>query len=116
RPKGRNSWSTLLAVLLGALAGASAFGLSTSFSGGLSIAGQSADTRAPVKPASVRLDTADPSLNLGGLDDPGAALLARETDADLWTNGAPSVLPAALDLPISVARTRDGRSRAPPHA
>lgn len=112
----RKSWSALLAVLLGALAGATAFGLSTSFAGGLSIAGHSADARAGVKPASLRTDTFDASFDFGGLDDPSVALAASDLDADPWTPASASVLPPAFDLPVSVVRTRDGRTRAPPRA
>ena len=120
RPHGRlpsrKSWSALLAVLLGALASVTAFGLSTSFAGGLSIAGHSADARTGVTPASLRTDTFDASFDFGGVDDPGAALTASDLDTDSWTSASTSVLPAAFDLPTSVARTRDGRTRAPPRA
>jgi hypothetical protein len=101
-------------VLLGALASVSAFGLSTSLAGGLSIAGHSADARVGVKPASLRTDTFDASFDFGGLDDQGAALAASDLDTDPWTSASASVIPAALDLPVSVARARDGRTRAPP--
>jgi hypothetical protein len=103
-------------VLLGALASVTAFGLSTSFAGGLSIAGHSADARVGVKPASLRTDTFDASFDFGGLDDPAAALAASDLDTDPWTSGPSSLLPAAFDLPVSVVRTRDGRTRAPPRA
>jgi hypothetical protein len=116
RQRSRNSWSALLAVLLGALAGASTFTLSTSFAGGLSIAGHSADARTASKPATVRPDKFDASLNLGGLDDPAAALAAHGCDIVDWPPGQAAVLPAAFDLPADVARTRDGRTRAPPRA
>lgn len=120
RPRGRlssrKSWSALLAVLLGALASVSAFCLSTSFAGGLSIAGHSADARAGVKSASLRTDTSDASFDFGGLDDPSATLTASDLDTDSWSSGPSSLLPAAFDLPVSVVRTRDGRTRAPPKA
>lgn len=120
RPRGRlwsrKSWSALLAVLLGALASVSAFGLSTSFAGGLSIAGHSADARAGVKPASLRTDTFDASFDFGGPDDPSVALAASDLDTDSWTSDSAAVLPATFDLPVSVVRTRDGRTRAPPKA
>lgn len=118
RPRGRlqsrKSWSALLAVLLGALASISAFALSTSFAGGLSIAGHSADARAGIKPASLRTDTFDASFDFGGLDDPSVALAASDLDTDSWTSASASVIPAAFNLPVSVVRTRDGRTRAPP--
>ncbi len=111
--RGRNSWS-VLAVLLGALAGVSIFGFNTSFAGSPSIAEHTRDMRAPGNPVSVRPDSFDPSLNFGGLDEPGPALAAREHDPDLWTTRLHTPRPVAFDLPISVERTRDGRSRAPP--
>jgi hypothetical protein len=120
RPRGRqqsrNSWSALLAVLLGALASASTFALSTSFAGGLSIAGHSADTRNTSNPATVRPDRVDASLNVGGLDDPTVALAPHHTEAEVWISGFDIVQPVALALPADIARTRDGRTRAPPHA
>ncbi|MCC7251433.1 hypothetical protein [Hyphomicrobium sp.] len=116
RQQSRNSWSALLAVVLGALAGATSLGLNTSFAGGLSIAEHGRDVRTTGKPASVRPDTIDPSLNLGGLDDPSAALAAGDIDTGRWTGARITVLPAPFLLPLSIARTRDGRTRAPPHA
>lgn len=116
RQRNRNSWSAFLAVLLGVLASASTFSFSASFGGGASIAGHSADTRTTSKPATVRLDRFDPSLNFGGLDDPTAALAARDAETVPAMSGTTQVLPAAFELPADVARTRDGRTRAPPHA
>ena len=84
--------------------------------GGLAIAGHSADARAGVKPASLRTDTFDASFDFGGLDDPSAAVAASDLDSESWTFAYASVLPAAFVLPVSVVRTRDGRTRAPPRA
>lgn len=118
RPSGqlrsRNSWSAILAVLLSTLAGVFAFGLSGSFAGGPSIAEQSTDARTAGKPASLRADKYDPSLNLGGLTDPGPGLESYGHGISPWTGSAQLLLPAALSVPISVERMRDGRSRAPP--
>ena len=114
RLKSRNSWSAILAVLLSTLAGASAFGLNGSFAGGTSIAEQNADTRSASKPASLRTDKFDPSLNLGGLADPGPGLDSSGHGLSPWTGSPRLRLPAALSLPVSVERMRDGRSRAPP--
>ena len=116
RQKRRNSWSALLAVLLGALAGASALGLNASFAGGLSAAEHAADVRTTGKAASVRPDAFDPSLRLGGSDGNDAALDPRHDDRDRWAEGLRSVLPSAFDLPVDIALTRDGRTRAPPAA
>lgn len=116
RQRGRSSWSALLAVLLGALAGASAFGLTNTFAGGLSIAEHNADARTTGKTASIRPDAFDPSLRLAGADGPDAALHPCTDATDLWAYGPQTVLPVAFDLPVSIARTRDGRTRAPPHA
>ncbi len=115
RQNSRNSWSAVLAALLGVLAGVSAFGLNASFAGGPSIE-HGADARIAGKPASVRPDTFDPSLNLGGLADAGAALGSRGLETDLWPGSLQSALPADFELPVDIARTRDGRSRAPPRA
>lgn len=116
RQQSRNSWSALLAVLLGALASASTFALSTSFAGGLSIAGHSADTRNTSNPATVRPERFDASLNFGGLDDPTAALAPHHVEAGAWISGVVTSQPVAFALPTDIARTRDGRTRAPPHA
>jgi hypothetical protein len=116
RLEGRNSWSALLAVVLGVLAGLSASGLSASFAGGPSIVEHGTDARSTSKPSSVRPDRLDPSLNLGGLDDPAAALAARGHESDLWADARPAVPPVAIEVTADIARTRDGRTRAPPHA
>lgn len=116
RLRSRNSWSALLAVLLGALAGASAFAPSPSFAGGSAVAGHGADARTAAKPASVRPDTGNPAQSLGGLDDIGAALAARAIEAETWSAQSTALIPAAFGLPVSVTRTRDGRTRAPPRA
>lgn len=112
----RNSWSALLAVLLGALAGASTFALSTSFAGGLSIAGHSAEARAAGKPATVRIDRFDGSLSFGGLDDPTAALSSHDDEVASWSSRVVKSLPPTYEPVVDVARTRDGRTRAPPCA
>ncbi len=116
RQRSRNSWSALLAVVLGALASASTFALSTGFAGGLSIAGHSADSRNTSNPATVRPDRFDASSNFGGLDDPAAALAPHDLEAAPWMSGFVTSLPAAFILPADIARIRDGRTRAPPHA
>ncbi len=116
RQRSRKTWSTLLAALLSVVASASTFTLSASFAGGLSIAGHSADTRSTSTPATVRPDRLDAALNVGGLDDPTAALAAQDYDPAPWVAGLVSIVPAAFTLPANVARTRDGRTRAPPRA
>lgn len=120
RPRSRqrswNSWSALLAVLLGALASATTLALSTSFAGGLSIAGHSADTRNTSDPATIRPDRFEASLSSGGLDDPTAALAPHDVEVAVWTSAIVMSLPTAFTLPADMARTRDGRTRAPPHA
>ena len=110
----RNPWSTLFAALLSALAGVSAFGVNASHAGGLSAAEHAADLRATGKTASIRPDAFDPSLRLGGSNGSDVALHPRDIAAESWANGLQSVLPAAFRLPVSIARTRDGRTRAPP--
>lgn len=116
RHKRRDSWSALLAVLLGALASFSAMGLNASFAGGLSIAEHGADVRTTGKAASVRPDAFEPTLKLGGPDGDDAALHPRGSDAHRWADVPRSVLRAAFGLPVSIALTRDGRTRAPPTA
>lgn len=116
RQRSRNSWSALLAVLLGALASASTFALSTSFAGGLSIAGHSADTRTTGKPVTVRPDRFDAAPNFGGLDDPTAALTSSDDEAQPWSSRVVPSLPPIYEPAADVARTRDGRTRAPPRA
>jgi S-formylglutathione hydrolase FrmB len=98
------------------LAGASTFTLSASFAGGFSIAGHSADTRSSSTPATVRPDRFDASLSFGGPDDPSAALPPRDYDAAHPSTGLATILASAFELPADVARTRDGRTRAPPQA
>lgn len=114
--KSRNPWSALLAVLLGTLAGASALAFNPSFTGGLSIAELGADARTAGKTASIRPDAYAPSLKLGSSGDDGSALHPRQDVTDAWAAGLRTLLPAALGLPVDVARTRDGRTRAPPAA
>lgn len=117
RPRGRNSWTAFLAALLGALTSAVATGPATSFAGAPMVASHASDARATTaKPAAVRPAASDLALNLGGLDEPGSALAARDCDPVLWTSALDQPLPAAFDLPVSAARTRDGRTRAPPSA
>lgn len=116
RQRSRNSWSALLAVLLGVLTSTAAFGLSTSNAGGLSVVAHGADLRTTGNTASVRPHAFEPFLRLGGASGPDAALHARSVDVDLWTPGLLAVLPTSFDLPISVARARVGLTRAPPRA
>lgn len=117
RPRGRSSWTAFLAALLGALTSAVAAGPSTSFAGTPIVAEHTSGTRATLaKPIAVRPVASDLALNLGGLDDPGAALAARDYHPVLWTSALDYPLPVAFDLPVSAARTRDGRTRAPPSA
>lgn len=116
RQRRRHSWSALLAVLLSALAGASALGINASFAGGLSVAAHATDVRTTGKAASVRPDAFDPTLKLGGAGGDDAALHPRDDVAHRWADGLRAVLQTAFDLPVSIARTRDGRTRAPPAA
>lgn len=118
RPKGRRKpWTAFLAALLGALTSVVAAAAPPSFVGHLAVADHGSDARATAaKPAAVRSQASDAALNGGGLDDPGAALAARDHDPVLWTASLALPLPWAFGLPVSAARTRDGRSRAPPRA
>ncbi|WP_295555933.1 hypothetical protein [uncultured Hyphomicrobium sp.] len=107
----------MLAALLGALTSAAAAGPSASFVTAPIVAEHGGDARSTTaKPATVRPEAYDISLNLGGLDDSGTALAARDGEPLLWTSALDLSLPAAFDLPVSAARTRDGRTRAPPVA
>ncbi len=112
----RNSWSTLLAVLLSALAGAFAFGPSSTVAGGLSVSEHSTDARTTGKPASLRLDAVDPSLSLGGAADPGADVGARDHDIGPWSGSANALFLESATLHIGADLIRDGRTRAPPQA
>lgn len=116
RQQSRNSWSALLAVLLGVLAGISTFTVSASVAGGLSVAGHSADARSTSKPATIRPDRLDASMNVGGFDDPTAALPPHTYDAAHRPSAIADLLSPAFDVPADIARTRDGRTRAPPLA
>ena len=113
---GRNSWTALLAALLGVLAAASGLGVSASTAGGLAAAEQTADTRTAGKPATLRHQLADPSLNLGEGADAGAALAAADLITNPWPSGLGEKLPMSFDVAIDIGRTRDGRTRAPPRA
>ena len=116
RHKRRNFWSSLLAVLLGVLSGASAFAFNNNVTGGLSASEHVATARTAGAPASLRSNTADPWLSFGGTLDDGAALPAEDRPTALWSDGPAATVAVAFDIPGDVSRTRDGRTRAPPSA
>ena len=82
----------------------------------LILGGWGADTRSTSTPTTVRPDRFDSALNFGGLDDPSSALPSQAYEAAYRSTGLVSGLPAPFALAIDVARTRDGRTRAPPQA
>ena len=114
-PKGRHSWFSFLAALLGALASAVASSPSTSFLSA-PVASERDNTARTLtsKPTAVRVTSADLALNSGGMDDGGTALAGRHADLILWASLPATVLPQPFVLPVSAARVRDGLTRAPP--
>jgi hypothetical protein len=110
----RNPWAALLAVLLGILAGAaSALGVSTTQSGSTSVSEQATDAGSRSKPLSVRFDVSDPSIGFGGDDDTSFALRNDEGALSHPFHLKP-VHRQAFRLPVSIARVRNGLTRAPP--
>lgn len=116
RPERRNSWSSLLAVLLGVLTGASVFALNTTSSGTQSAAEHVAPARAAGTPASLRAEMVDPGLNFGGAPDNSAALLSSDRPDDFGPRASTASRLVTFDLLHDIARVRDGRTRAPPEA
>jgi hypothetical protein len=114
-PKGRHSWFSFLAALLGALTSAVASSPSTSFVSA-SVASERDSTARIVtsKPTAVRVTSADLGLNSGGMDDGGVTHADRQAELILWASQPATVLPAPFVLAVSAARVRDGLTRAPP--
>ncbi|MGE0025341.1 MAG: hypothetical protein AB7S70_17100 [Hyphomicrobium sp.] len=106
----------MLATLLSVWASAAAFGVSTGVATTAAATGHGSDVRSASAPASLRADTTEAGLSFGGTDDHGFALPAPGASIATWTTSTVIVQPAAFDLPVDAARTRDGRTRAPPHA
>lgn len=114
-PRGRHSWFSFLAALLGALTSAVASSPSTSFLSAPVASERDGTARVVTsKPTAVRVTSADFALNSGGMDDGGSALANRHADLLLWASQPATVLPQPFVLPVSAARVRDGLTRAPP--
>ena len=114
RPDSRKPWYTVLAVLLGALANMAALGVTSTVTGGVAAATHNSDSRTPLKPTTLRPDTADPSFEWNGFGDAGPAIVVGQPDD--FTSGLSSllVIPATFNLPVDIDRDREGRPRAPP--
>ena len=121
QPKDRQAWLTALsaffAAVLTTLAGAvPVAGPELAAAGHQPAVERGIDARHSGKPVSARVDAPNPWLFAGNSSGSDPALAARYETRDPWAASPQFSLPDAFRIPLSVARVRDGRTRAPPVA